>query len=149
MNSNDTMNLSGAWKMADFDPGQGEPAGAAGPGFDDGEWLPATVPGDVHTSLLTLGEIPDPFYDYNVEQQLITITDPAGQVLCSDSASAGFTSPCGKRTAKAARTRRLSTAVRMPERSLIKMSATMGKSSRYQGPALESPPDTMFAVAAA
>ncbi|MEJ2556078.1 MAG: glycoside hydrolase family 2 protein [Anaerolineae bacterium] len=68
MNSNDTMNLSGAWKMADFDPGQGEPAGAAGPGFDDGEWLPATVPGDVHTSLLTLGEIPDPFYDYNVEQ---------------------------------------------------------------------------------
>ena len=25
------------------------------------EWLPATVPGGVHTDLLTLGKIPDPF----------------------------------------------------------------------------------------
>lgn len=25
------------------------------------EWLPAQVPGDVHTDLLALGRIPDPF----------------------------------------------------------------------------------------
>ena len=30
-----------------------------------GEWLPAQVPGGVHTDLLALGRIPDPFYGDN------------------------------------------------------------------------------------
>ena len=29
------------------------------------EWLPATVPGGVHTDLLALGRIPDPFVGDN------------------------------------------------------------------------------------
>jgi len=32
---------------------------------DDGEWLPATVPGDVHLDLLANKKIPDPFYRDN------------------------------------------------------------------------------------
>ena len=32
---------------------------------DENEWLPATVPGGVHTDLLTLGLIPDPFIGDN------------------------------------------------------------------------------------
>ena len=31
----------------------------------EGEWLPATVPGTVHTDLLAAGKIPDPFYGDN------------------------------------------------------------------------------------
>ncbi len=31
----------------------------------DGEWLPATVPGTVHTDLFAAGKIPDPFYGDN------------------------------------------------------------------------------------
>ena len=64
----ENLNLNGPWQMLDFDPGAGEAADAANPNIADGEWLPAMVPGDVHTSLLALGKIPDPFYDYNVEQ---------------------------------------------------------------------------------
>src|ERR1700677_1799512 len=30
-----------------------------------GEWLPATIPGTVHTDLLVAGKIPDPFYRTN------------------------------------------------------------------------------------
>jgi beta-mannosidase len=30
-----------------------------------GEWLPATVPGGVHTDLMALGRIPDPFIGDN------------------------------------------------------------------------------------
>lgn len=40
------------------------------------EWLPATVPGGVHTDLLTLGKIPDPFVADNEKQvQWIGDTD--------------------------------------------------------------------------
>ncbi len=35
---------------------------------DRKEWLPANVPGGVHTDLITAGEIPDPFYGTNEEQ---------------------------------------------------------------------------------
>jgi beta-mannosidase len=37
----------------------------AGSGTSDGEWLPATVPGDVHLDLLANKRIPDPFYRDN------------------------------------------------------------------------------------
>jgi beta-mannosidase len=33
--------------------------------FSSGEWLPAIVPGTVHTDLMTAGRIPDPFYGLN------------------------------------------------------------------------------------
>src|SRR5512139_1875393 len=40
------------------------------------EWLPAAVPGGVHTDLLTLGRIPDPFVADNEKKvQWIAYTD--------------------------------------------------------------------------
>lgn len=40
------------------------------------EWLPATVPGGVHTDLLALGKIPDPFVaDYEKQVQWVAETD--------------------------------------------------------------------------
>lgn len=35
---------------------------------EDQEWLPAHVPGCVHTDLLKLGKIPDPFYGTNEKE---------------------------------------------------------------------------------
>jgi len=51
----------------DFTPGQGLPLGAHAPGYDDSDWLPADVPGDVHTSLVKAGRIQTPFYNMNIE----------------------------------------------------------------------------------
>lgn len=53
------------WKLADFASGAGLAAGAHAPAFDDQNWLPTTVPGDVHTTLIAAGRIDDPFYDRN------------------------------------------------------------------------------------
>jgi beta-mannosidase len=51
------QSLSGQWKFHQF---------------DSNEWLPATVPGGVHTDLLALGKIPDPFVaDYEKQVQWI------------------------------------------------------------------------------
>ncbi|MEI9905410.1 MAG: sugar-binding domain-containing protein [Asticcacaulis sp.] len=36
---------------------------------NDGDWLPATVPGTVHTDLLANGKIADPFYRTNERDQ--------------------------------------------------------------------------------
>src|ERR1700760_3010945 len=47
---------------------------AAGGGASDGEWLPATVPGDVHLDLLANKRIPDPFFRDN-EAKLQWIED--------------------------------------------------------------------------
>jgi beta-mannosidase len=53
------QSLSGAWQL--------QQAGKS-------EWLPATVPGGVHTDLLALGRIPDPFVGDN-EKKVQWITD--------------------------------------------------------------------------
>ena len=45
-----TQSLSGAWQFRQA---------------ETDEWLPATVPGGVHTDLLALGRIPDPFVGDN------------------------------------------------------------------------------------
>ena len=62
------MNLNGEWKMQDFDAGQGLGYAVQAPDYDDRAWMSAQVPGDVHSSLLALGRIPDPFYEDNVEK---------------------------------------------------------------------------------
>jgi beta-mannosidase len=51
--ANTALNLDHGWQFR-----QGSPGG----GTSDGEWLPATVPGDVHLDLLANKRIPDPFY---------------------------------------------------------------------------------------
>jgi beta-mannosidase len=61
------MDLNAGWRMQHLDPGSGDEAGAFHPDFDDRAWVPAVVPGDVHTSLLAAGAIPDIFYDRNLE----------------------------------------------------------------------------------
>lgn len=53
------------WRLRDFAPGQGFAAGAQTIGYDDGDWLPIDVPGDVHRTLIGAGRIPDPHYDRN------------------------------------------------------------------------------------
>lgn len=50
-------------RLAEFAPGQGEPAGAFGAEFDDSAWLDVALPGDVHTALLAAGRIPEPYED--------------------------------------------------------------------------------------
>jgi beta-mannosidase len=50
-------------RVGDYAPGEGEPAGAATMGHDDGDWATVVVPGDVHRALIEAGRIPDPFYD--------------------------------------------------------------------------------------
>ena len=45
--------LDGAWQVA--------PAGTE-------EWIPATVPGCIHTDLLAAGKIPDPYYQDNEDR---------------------------------------------------------------------------------
>ncbi|HIQ05795.1 MAG TPA: glycoside hydrolase family 2 protein [Anaerolineae bacterium] len=62
------LDLNGTWKLQDFDPGQGVPTGAHRLGFEDSDWLPAQVPGDVHTALAQAGRIELPFYHMNVEK---------------------------------------------------------------------------------
>ena len=55
------QNLSGQWKFHQL---------------GEKEWLPATVPGGVHTDLLALGKIPDPFVADNEKKvQWIGETD--------------------------------------------------------------------------
>jgi len=49
-----SQSLTGKWQFRQADTG-------ASPERSQGEWLPAQVPGSVHTDLLALGRIPDPF----------------------------------------------------------------------------------------
>jgi beta-mannosidase len=62
------MNVNGVWKLQMFAPSEGSSFQAERVDFDDTDWLQADVPGDVHTALLMLGMIPDPFIERNVEQ---------------------------------------------------------------------------------
>ncbi|NDJ77242.1 MAG: glycoside hydrolase family 2 protein, partial [Chloroflexi bacterium] len=54
-----------AWKLQDFAPGDGVPAGAYRPEYDDNAWIDVVAPGDVHRALIDAGRIEDPFYDQN------------------------------------------------------------------------------------
>jgi beta-mannosidase len=49
------LNLKGAWAVSNA---------------QNQEWLPATVPGCIHTDLLAVGKIPDPFYRKNEDTVL-------------------------------------------------------------------------------
>ena len=62
--------IEGGWRLKAFEDGEGEQRGAAAPDFDDADWLPATVPGQVHMDLMDGGIIPDPFFGLNYGQCL-------------------------------------------------------------------------------
>jgi len=61
------LNLNGTWKLRDFTPGQGLEAGAHLMAYNDTNWHPASVPGDVHTALVEIGRLAPLFYNMNVE----------------------------------------------------------------------------------
>ena len=51
---------------------------------DSGDWLPATVPGTVHTDLLANGRIEDPFYRMNeLGLQWIDNIEPSFRLMMS------------------------------------------------------------------
>ena len=52
------IDLTGKWQFRGEDPAGVIPRGVRGATH----WMPATVPGTVHTDLMALGKIPDPFY---------------------------------------------------------------------------------------
>ncbi len=66
--ANQVINLNGLWQLKDFEPGEGVAAQVFAPDYNTRDWLAAQVPGEVHSSLLAAGLIPDPFYGTNVEQ---------------------------------------------------------------------------------
>ena len=69
------QSLTGAWQFRQAMPADGEEAG----------WLPATVPGGVHTDLLALGRIPDPFVGDN-ERRVQWVAEATGNIAaCSPS----------------------------------------------------------------
>ena len=53
------------------------------------EWLPATVPGDVHTDLLAVGRIPDPFVADN-EKRVQWVAESDWEYRCSFTCAAGL-----------------------------------------------------------
>ena len=59
-----SLGLDKKWEFRQVTPGAPD---------DNGEWLPATVPGDVHLDLLANKKIPDPFYRDN-EAKLRNLT---------------------------------------------------------------------------
>ncbi len=67
----DQLALDKGWRFRQSAAGGSGAAGSAtggssaGGGAADGEWLPATVPGDVHLDLLANKRIPDPFHRDN------------------------------------------------------------------------------------
>ncbi len=69
-----SQSLSGSWKFRQV-------------GLDAAEWLPATVPGGVHTDLLALGKIPDPFVADN-EKKVQWVADTDWEYVRSFEASA-------------------------------------------------------------
>ena len=61
-----TLSLAGAWEFRQS---------------DSEEWLPATVPGGVHTDLLALGRIPDPFVSDN-EKRVKWVAESGWSARC-------------------------------------------------------------------
>lgn len=62
MNTNTTKQLNDGWKLKGFDLGSFQAAQTVQPEYDDSDWIPADVPGDVHSALLRQGMIKDPYY---------------------------------------------------------------------------------------
>lgn len=62
-----TWHLNGTWRLWGDAPGSGERVQVFAPDYNDQDWLPISVPGDVHTALVQAGRLPEPYYHTNVE----------------------------------------------------------------------------------
>ena len=64
--SDGRLNLSGGnWRLQRDSLVKAEGETLSDPGFDDKDWIIATVPGTILTSYLNIGAIPDPNYGRN------------------------------------------------------------------------------------
>jgi hypothetical protein len=61
------MSLNEMWKLRDSAAGQGLEAGARLTIGDDMNWRPATVPADVHTTLVETKRLTPLFHNMNLE----------------------------------------------------------------------------------
>jgi beta-mannosidase len=59
------MKLNSDWKIQHYDVGAERDLEVASPEFIDYFWLPAKVPGDVHSTLIKANLIDDPFFGHN------------------------------------------------------------------------------------
>jgi beta-mannosidase len=59
------MRLQTEWKLKWFEPGKHNPLELSAPPFIDHFWMTASVPGDVHSTLVTKNVIEDPFIGHN------------------------------------------------------------------------------------
>jgi len=63
-----TWNLCGGWRLASQKYVPEDPAKVSTSGYDDSQWLAATVPGTILTSYMNVGAIPDPWYADQLSQ---------------------------------------------------------------------------------
>ncbi len=63
-----TLRLSGGWRLVNQAWIAAKAEAVSTCGYDDSQWLMATVPGTVLTSYLNLGAVPDPFYGNDLSQ---------------------------------------------------------------------------------
>jgi mannosylglycoprotein endo-beta-mannosidase len=68
VNAQSSYELNTGWRCARMDSVKDGGAKISVSGFSTANWLPATVPGTVLTTLLNNKKIPDPFYGMNNEQ---------------------------------------------------------------------------------
>jgi len=61
-------NLSGGWKLVSQGYAADDATRISTSGYDDSNWLPATVPGTILASYLNAGAIPDPWYADQLSQ---------------------------------------------------------------------------------
>lgn len=59
------MELSGLWRLQQFEVGQAKPLDVAAAWLDDRFWITAKVPGDVHSALIERDLIENPYFGHN------------------------------------------------------------------------------------
>lgn len=59
------MELSGLWRLQQFEVGQARPLDVAAAWLDDRFWITAKVPGDVHSALIERQLIDNPYFGHN------------------------------------------------------------------------------------
>ena len=62
-----SMELNQGWKCRNVREVKANGVEISGTGFNTDDWMPATIPGTVLTTLLDNEKIPDPFYGLNNE----------------------------------------------------------------------------------
>jgi mannosylglycoprotein endo-beta-mannosidase len=67
-NAQSSYELNSGWKCARIDSVKDSGVKISVAGFNTSNWMPATVPGTVLTTLLNNKKVPDPFYGMNNEQ---------------------------------------------------------------------------------